>query len=332
MKTTLSTLACILFAMLGACSKKDTRPEIWIYTSTYKEVIATFEEPLAKFVPEAKIQWFQGGSEVVAQRVLTEIASGGTKADLLMSSDPFFFEELAQKNLLHKMNFSQTKLPPEDIAPSGLYAITRFPVMVIAWNKKLIKPGEEPKSFQDLLAPKWKSKVTMPSPMESGTALSTILFLHDKFGESYFQGLRKNEILAAGGNGAVMSRLQSGERPVGIILMENILQAREKKSDTSVDFTVPLEGAIPIPSPMAAFASTKNPALTEKVFSWFMTPEAQTLLVKSWIYSAIPGSPPPLGGPEWSSLKLMPWNMKTLESWTSKRLDVRESFRKTVLQ
>jgi len=322
---------CILLMSVACTPKKETQ-KLVIYTSYYKEVIELFKPGLKKSFPDVEIEWFQAGSENVAARVLAEQQGGGVKADILITSDIFFYQE--QKRAGNFAPITATHLgtlPPHLVDADKMFAVTRFPVMVIAINTKKVLESDRPKSFKDLIDPKFKDKLTMPSPLESGTALATSMYLSNIYGEEYFKGLRKNNIVSAGGNGATMSRIQTGEKPVGLVLMENILQAKEKGSDV-VDFIIPEEGAFAIPSPMAIFKSSKNHELANKIFDWFISPNSQEFILKGWIYSAYPDFKAPAGAPEWKNLKVYPWSLKTLEEWGLKRQETKDLFQNIVLK
>ncbi len=321
----------LLFVGLGACSPKS-KNEVWIYSSSYKEVLSLYEKEMKKELPDIRIKWFQQGSENVAAKVVAEQSGGETKADVIMTSDLFFYQEQKKIGKLEALGSDITeKIPAHLVDSDQAFAISRFPVMLIGVNRKALTKAEYPRSFKDLASPRFKGLVTMPSPLESGTALTTVLYLHKLYGNSFFQELRKNDLLASGGNGAVFSRLQSGEKPVGIILMENILQAREKGSDF-VDFVVPSEGGLAIPSPIAVFKSSKNKENALKVVKWFLSPAGQAALAKGWIYSAFANEVPPTGGPKWATLKLQPWDLKTFESWGSEKQGLKDFFQNTVLK
>lgn len=323
-------LLCTLF-LVFSCSPK-ARPKLVIYSSYYKEVIDLFKPELKKAFPDLEIEWFQAGSENVAARVLAEQQGGGVKADLLITSDLFFYQEQKRLGNFAPITASHlAQLPQNYIDSDRMYAITRFPVMILAVNTRKVEAKDRPKSFKDLADAKYKDRLTMPSPLESGTALATSLYFANLFGEDYFKSLRRNNILAAGGNGATMARIQSGEKPVGIVLMENILQAKEKNVDW-VDYIIPSEGALAIPSPMAIFKSSKNMELSNQVFNWFIAPENQNIITKGWIYSAYPAIQAPNGAPEWKDLKTSPWDLKTLEEWGTKRQQIKDLFQNIVLK
>lgn len=328
-RISLLALALTLTACTGGKKK-----EFWIYTSSYKEVLPLYEEPLKKAFPEVQFRFFQAGSENVAAKVTAELAGGGTQADLIMTADLFFFMELKKQGALLPLEKvgNLAKLPAQYHDADLTYIVNRFPVMGIAVNVDRFKdPKDRPTSFKSLLEPKYKGLLTMPSPMESGTALTTALYFKSMFGDSYFSDLRKQDILASGGNGAVMARVQSGERPVGIILMENILQAKAR-GQQNVEFILPAEGALAMPSPIALLKSTKDPLLARRVMDWFMGPEAQDVLLASNVYSPLPGVAAPKGAPAWSAIKFQSWDLKLFETWSAQKQGVKELFQRTVLK
>ena len=315
--------------LLAGCGG-EREPEFWIYTSVYKEVFPLFEPGLQQAFPGVRFRWYQSGSEKIAAKILAEQKGGGTKADLIMTSDLFFYQELKRMNLLVPLEGAELeRVPSEYRDPDRAFAINRFPVMVLAYNTDSLSETQAPRRWQDLVDPKFAGKITMPSPLESGSTLTAILFLYQNFGEAYFEGLRQNDVLSAGGNGATLSRIQTGERPVGMVLMENILKVKDDGM-TSVDFVVPEEGAFPIPSPVALVKGTDE-VLGQRVLNWFLSENAQEIVVKGWVHSVFEDAPAPQGAPVWADLKLADWDMATFERWSGQRQHVKTRFQQIVL-
>ncbi len=320
-------LAALLLAGCGGA-----RQEIWIYTSLYKDVYPLFEPGLREAFPGVEFKWYQSGSEKIAARILAEEKGGGTKADLLMTSDLFFYQELAKEGLLLELRGPTFEgLPAAYRDPEGAFAVHRFPLMVLAYNPRKVADDDIPRGFEDLLDPRYEGRLTMPSPLESGSTLTTCLYLYHAYGKPYFEGLRENDVLSSGGNGATLSRIQSGERPVGMVLMENVLKAKER-GQTSVEMVVPADGALAIPSPAAIFERTHDPELARRVLDWFFTDEARAVIVQGWMYTIDPGDPPPAGAPPWSELAVRPWDLETFAEWGAKRQEVKTLFHEIVLQ
>lgn len=316
---------------LAGCGGAPSR-EIWIYTSLYKDVYPLFEPGLQEAFPGVQFKWYQSGSEKIAARILAEEKGGGTKADLLMTSDLFFYQELAKQGLLLELGGPTFEaLPAAYRDPGGAFAVHRIPLMVLAYNPQLVAGDDVPRSFEELLDPRYAGRLTMPSPLESGSTLTTCLYLYHAYGMPYFEGLRRNDVLSAGGNGATLSRIQSGERPVGMVLMENVLKAKER-GQTSVEMAIPEDGALAIPSPAAIFKHTADPDLARRVLDWFFTDEARAVVVRGWMYTIDPGDPPPAGAPPWPELTLRPWDLATFAEWGAKRQEVKTLFHQIVLQ
>lgn len=327
----LRPLLWLLLVLFLGCGGSEKRREIWIYTSVYKEVYPLYERGLKEAFPDVDVKWYQAGSEKIAAKVLAEEKGGGTKADLLMTSDLFFYQELAAEGRLLKLRGEVFEsVPAEYRDPGGTFAVNRFPLMVLAYNKDQLAPEDVPKSFSDLLDPKYKGRLTMPSPLESGSTLTTALYLYHAFGEGYFEGLRANDVLSAGGNGSTLSRLQSGERPVGIVLLENVLQARSKGM-TTVEAVIPQDGALVIPSPLAIFKGTGDEELARRLFDYLLG-EARTVVVRGWMHTPFPEDPPPEGAPPLGEITLRPWSIETFAEWGAKRQEVKTLFQRIVLQ
>jgi len=316
--------------MLSGCTKKK---EIWIYTSLYKEVIAEMTPMLEKAVPGVKIQWYQGGSENIASKVSAELSAGKAKADLILTSDPFWYEELKEAGKLLNYESPKAKNILRDFSdPANAYAAVRLPVMVIGYNSDAIQGNDLPKSWKDLTSPKFKGKIAMPSPMESGTAFMTAAMLSKKYGWDIFKDLRKNEILAAGGNSTVINRLETKEKVVGIVLLENILKAWGKGSPVRPIY--PEDGAIPISSPTAIMKDTDSPEDAKRVYDWFFSDEAQQSIVKCGMYSLLPGTAAPVNALPFEQLKakMMPWSGDVLLSLYKSRDEIKSKFNETVMK
>ena len=324
-------LFCCAVLFFSACSRQSPK-EFWIYTSIYKDVYPLYQAKLKKRFPDVVFRWYQAGSEKIAAKILAEQKGGRTRADMLLTADLFFFMDLkASGSLLPLQGQAMAELAENHRDPDSYFAISHYPLMVIAYHRDSFKEIELPKSLKDLADPKYREKLTMPSPLESGSALTTALYLHQLYGEAYFRSLRENEILASGGNGATLSRIQSGERPLGLVLLENVLKA-QSRGQTGVDYLFPSEGALPVPAPIAALKSGKDAELANRVVNWFLSEEGQRVVVEALIYSPHPKVAAPKGAPAWEDIKRYPWNLATFEAWRAHRQDVKSSFQQIVLQ
>src|SRR3954451_9684222 len=124
--------------------------------------------------PGISIQIERAGSERLFQRIDQEFASNIRAADVINTSDashiitwkkngwlaPFVTDDIAQHFL------------PQFRDPDGMSATSRIYLSSIAYNTKLVKPEDAPKSWADLLDPKWAGKMVKGHPAYSGTIMT----------------------------------------------------------------------------------------------------------------------------------------------------------------
>ncbi|HWG84452.1 MAG TPA: ABC transporter substrate-binding protein [Deinococcales bacterium] len=319
----LAALALTVAASGALAQIPDARGEIWIYTSMYQYVIDKLQPELRKQFPNLKVNWYTAGSETVAARITAEQEAGKLQADLAMTSDPFWYEQQARAgNFIKYPSLSHRRVPAALRDTEGYWTTVRIPVMVIAYNKNLIKEDDAPKGFKDLADAKWKGKLTMPSPLESGTAFTLVAALSDKYGWDYFSSLKANGITAAGGNGATLRRIASGEFQVGPVLEENIFQAMDTGT-TNIGIVYPNDGAVPVPSPIAIFKTSKNQAAAKYVYDWLLSAKAQAFIVNPGQMHAPLESKAPVSktakSQPYNSLNLFPWDYNFVKKIATSR-------------
>ncbi|MBI3556632.1 MAG: extracellular solute-binding protein [Deltaproteobacteria bacterium] len=318
--------------LVEGCTKKSGQT-LWIYTSIYPHVVEDLTAKVAAKFPGVDIKWYQGGSENVAAKVNSELLSGKTQADLIISSDLFWYEDLRAKNqFLAYDSPAAAKVPAQFKDPGHFWSASRVPVMVVAYNSDVYTASDAPKGFADLALPKFKDKVAMPSPLESGTTFTAVALIQRKLGWDYFSKLRANGVISAGGNSAVMARIESKERPVGMVLLENILTAR--KRNPKIVAVYPNEGAVTIPSPIAITANTAQPELAKQVYDYFFSKEAQEALTKGDMYSIFTDIAPPAGAEPWMKVLAasMPWNLNVIQEVRAQREPIKQQFSKLMLE
>lgn len=319
-------LISLLF-LVSACNQSTDKKEIWIYTSLYKDTIADMSPKLEKTFPHLKINWYQAGSEEIAAKINTELIAGVPKADILISSERFWYQELSDSGKLVSWKPSQfERFRPEYQNQEGTFHIVSVPIMVLVYNSDVIKESDAPKSFKDLILPKYKGLATGGSPLASGTAFTTVLALHEKYGWEFFYALKANGFLFDGGNSAVIKRIQTKERPLGFVLLENVL--RFQNEDPRLKIVYPEDGVVTQFNTMGI--PKKDGPVEEilKLAEWFFTAEGQSAMTRSYMHSPVKDFPPPAGAPDLSVLqkKAFPWTLPLIKKLTEKRFDIKETY------
>src|SRR6266481_5842798 len=179
--------------------------------------------------PDIAVQIERSGSERLFQRVAQEFASNIHAADVINSSDASHFIPWKKNGwLMPFVSEDIAKYFPEQYRdPDGLFATSRLWLSSIAYNTNLVKPEDAPKSYADLLDPKWAGKMVKGHPAYSGTIMTATYQLVRELGWEYLEKLSKQRVMQVQSSTDPPKKLSLGERAVmadgneyGIVLLK----------------------------------------------------------------------------------------------------------------
>ena len=227
-----------------------------------------------------KVQVERTGSERVFQRVGQEYGSNLHVVDVVNTSDAANF-------LVWKSSGWLASIPLEDIARywppefrdrDATFATWRATLSPIAYNASLVKSADAPKTWADLLAPQWKSKLVKAHPAYSGSEMTADYELMKAFGWSYLQKLgaqgvmqvqssteppkvlsRGEQAVMAGGNEYVVFQLQAQGSPLALVY--------------------PREGTPFETSPAAVMKDAPHPNAARLFYQYMFSKDTQQMLV-----------------------------------------------------
>jgi iron(III) transport system substrate-binding protein len=117
------------------------------------------EKELPKAFPGIAINVVQLDPPDLAARIITERRAGQTRADLVMGSMRDYLE-LIDRGLISRQDYAALGVPRDRILFDGRMVATNNSVFAHGYNTNVIKKRAElPKTFKDLLDPKWKGKL-----------------------------------------------------------------------------------------------------------------------------------------------------------------------------
>jgi iron(III) transport system substrate-binding protein len=219
------------------------------------------------------------GAERQFQRLAQEYAARISAADVINSSDaahfvtwkrngwlaPFVPEEVAQH------------FPAEHRDPDGQFATARFYVVSLGYNTDMVKPQDAPRSFADLLQPKWAGKLVKGHPAYSGTIMTATFQIARDLGWEYFEKLAKQRVLQVQSAVDPPNKLALGERAVMADGNDfNLIQ--HKEAGKPVEIVYPSEGAPLVVCPNGVLKAAPNPNAARLFQSYLFSREGQQLL------------------------------------------------------
>jgi iron(III) transport system substrate-binding protein len=257
--------------LIAGAKKEGT---VTVYTSANVDdmavVTAAFEKKYG-----VKVRVWRGSSETLVQRSVTEARGGRYDADVFETGGAAM-ESLHREKLLQAVKSPDlADLDPAALTAHGEWTGTRYNIFVAAYNTKLIKRDELPKSYDDLLDPKWKGKLGIEVD-DSDWFGAVIDQLGEERGLKLFRGIvATNGISVRKGHSLLANLIISGEVPLALTTYA-YRAVQLKNSGAPVDwFAIPptiarFEGA-----GVARRAAHPNAAI---LFYEFMLTDAQELL------------------------------------------------------
>src|ERR1700747_1554717 len=132
--------------------------------SYYSALELNVAERLAKAFeakyPGIAVRVERSGAERIYQRIAQEQSSGINAVDVANSTDPAHYLDWKSKDWLapHLPDDVAKHFPADQIDPDGTYATSCAWLEIIGYNTNLVKAEDAPKSYADLLEPKWQGK------------------------------------------------------------------------------------------------------------------------------------------------------------------------------
>lgn len=189
--------------------------ELNLYTSmdavSSKKVKEAFE---AKY--GVKVNLWRSSSENVVQRSVAESKAGRFKFDVAETNGPDM-EAIQREKLLQKVQSPYfPDLVPQALLPHGEWVATRLNVFVQGYNTNKVKKADLPKTFEDLLDPKWKGKLAIEMG-DYDWFFTVVNNMGEEKGLKYFRGLvAKNGVSVRKGHALIGQMLVSGEVPFAL--------------------------------------------------------------------------------------------------------------------
>jgi iron(III) transport system substrate-binding protein len=293
------SILTLLLALTAFCDSASAKTELWVYTSIYKEFAAPLKAAFEKKHPDVEVQVYQGGSEKIQAKIEAEIIAQKPQADVVLVSDAFWCHQLFRRGFVYSR-------------PGHSSVETNYYSMMVLISHQSVPKADRPAKFSDLTQARFKKKIQMGSPLESGTMFAAVAYLSKRYGWKYFEDLEENWVAANGGSATVIQKVETGEKKFGMVLLENALAA--KKRGSPIDIIYPADGGIPIPSTQVIMKASGHKALAAQFADFALSKEGQKLLRNGFMYPSLKGVSAPPGAAPFDEV------VRNSTMWTPERL------------
>ncbi len=224
-----------------------------------------------------KVNLWRAGKDKVLQRVVTEAQAGRFVVDFVHNPSPEM-EALHREKLLQEVRSPATRnVIPQAIPSHREWIGARVYVFVLAYNTAKVRPDELPKSYQDLLDPRWKGRLGIEAK-EAEWFYTLVHEMGEEKGLKLFRDIQAtNGFSVRDGNALLNNLVVAGEVPLAVT-MYSYLADQSKKAGAPLNwFTLP--PVIAYTDGMAVMKRAPHPNAAV-LFYDFMFTEGETFLTQ----------------------------------------------------
>lgn len=209
--------------------------EVTVYTSltagTAAKVKADFERRFG-----VRINLWRASSENILQRVTTEARAGRADFDVVETNGPEM-EAIQREGLLQRIDSPYFKdLIPQALLPHREWVATRLNLFVQCYNTRLVKAGEVPRTFTDLLDPRWKGQLAIEAN-DADWFQAVVQDMGEAKGLEFFRRLVATNGLSVRKGHALLAELVTSGEIAFSLTCYSFKVDQDKKAGAPIDWT-----------------------------------------------------------------------------------------------
>lgn len=248
-----------------------------VYTSLVPDDMAAIAAAFEKKYG-VKVTFWRASSEKVLQRAVTEARSSRYDVDLIETNGPELEAMHREKILAPASSPHDADLVPAAIQPHREWVGLRLNLFVEAYNTDRVKAADLPRSYRDLLDPKWKGKLAIEADDMDWLA-AVIHGLGENEGVKLFKDIAaRNGIGARKGHTLLATLVSSGEVPLALGLYSHNIDRLKAKGAPIERFTI--QPAYARVNGIALPRQAPHPHAAVLLYDFMLDTEAQAILEK----------------------------------------------------
>jgi iron(III) transport system substrate-binding protein len=249
--------------------------QLTVYTSSLADdvgvVIQGFEKKYG-----IKTEMWRAGSEAVLNRALQESRAGRNTFDVVETNGPEL-ESLSREKILQAVKSPRlAELIAPAIRPHGEWVGTRLNVFVQAYNTKLVKKEELPKTWEDLKHPRWKGRLGIEQ--EDADWLAGVLGeIGEEKGIQIFKEIvATNGVSTRKGHTLLTQLVVSGEVPLALTVYN--YKAQQLKTEGAPIDWFTIGNAIARPNGVGVARKAPHPHAAVLFYDYELSEEGQRII------------------------------------------------------
>ena len=280
-------LALIMVLSMASVAMAEPSGKVMLYSSMQEAQLQAIEQAFEAKYPGVDMEYYYAGGGKLVTKMTTEAQDGGQIAcDVVWLGDPSDYESFKANGWLMPYVSPETDhIAKEYMDAEGYYTAGRLVTMGIAWNIGLVDEADAPKTWEDLLDPKWQNQIIMTDPAQASTTKywMAAMMQSEKYGPAFFEKLRENGVELESGTTATHNRVADASYMVGICL--DYVSANLIAEGSPMAFHYTTEDVITMTSPVAMIKGCANEDNGKLLMDFILSKEGQEVLVANNLVS-----------------------------------------------
>jgi iron(III) transport system substrate-binding protein len=262
----------VVLVLLGLSPGLARAAEVVLYSSNPPELLDLVSQDFQKKTG-IKVSTVRLGTGEAMKRIAAEKEK--PLCDLFWSGDVAVLDNAKQYFMSYRSPEAKA-LPKNYIEKDARWTSSNAHVMIIMYNKKLVRDQDRPKSWKDLLSPRWKGKVVIANPEKSGSAYAQVYGIYKLYG---WDGLQKliNNAKILDSSSLIYKGVANGEYPVGIT-MEYAAYRYVAGGSKDVGIVYASDGSMVAPEGAALVANGPHPQEAKKFFDYLVSRPVEEMI------------------------------------------------------
>jgi len=256
------------------------------------QVVRPVKAAFEKEYPFVQVEFFRGNAERLAQKMLAEYQAKRYDVDIVSGS--------ATSTIVQRAGFMQrfysphlAEYPAELKDPKGFWGSTNVYFMTLGYNTRSVKAADLPKSYEDLLNPRWKGQMMWATSRGSGAPQfigNIFLTMGQEAGKAYLQKLKQQNIAKSTASARqILDMVIAGEYPMAIQIFNHHAYI-SKTAGAPVDWQ-PLEPVTATNNTIGVAKNAPHPYATMLFIDFVLSRQGQKVFQASNYLPAYPDVP-----------------------------------------
>lgn len=253
-------------------AKAQKERELVVYGTALAAQFDKFSEPFRRRYPFIKTQYSRSTGEALTTKIFFEASAQQLSSDVVLINN-YTHRIFMKKNIITPyLPPTAGNFPPGFIDKQGYWLGFYLVPYAITYNTMLVPKGTAPKSFDDLLNPKWKGQISLERE-EYLVTQSHMQYMGQAKGIEYFKRLARQDPILVNGHSKQAVLLTAGEFP--IIIYSDIARTEElKRKGAPIDW-VRAEPHITVLVSAAITREARHPAAARLFMNYLAADEGQ---------------------------------------------------------